>query len=36
MGLFWIMPVIQPMLCMLLTALAACSVAYAGVAALRF
>lgn len=36
MGLFWLMPVIQPLLCMLLAALAAFSVAYAGVAALHF
>ena len=36
MGLFWLMPVIQPMLCMLLAGLAAFSVAYAGVAALHF
>jgi len=35
-ALFWLMPVIQPLLCLVMAGLAAFTVAYAGVAALHF
>lgn len=34
-ALFWLMPVIQPLLCLVMAGLAAFTVAYAGVAALH-